>query len=346
MALGFGIVGCGMIADFHARALASLPNAKVVGCASRSPQSARAFAKKHNCRFLATVEDLTGDPEVDVVSICSPSGAHLEPALLAARAGKHVVVEKPLEVTPARCDQIIEACEDSGVLLSTIFQSRFHESSRLLKSAVEAGRFGQIALANAYVKWHRSQEYYDSGAWRGTWELDGGGALMNQAIHNVDLLLWMMGPVEEVTAYTATLAHLRIEVEDAAVAILRFANGALGTIEATTSAFPGESKRLEIYGSSGSAAIVDEEIQNWHFAESLPDDQTIIDRLAAQNATDGGASDPASIGFAAHASQFQNVIDAIEGRDQLLVDGGEARKSVELIDAIYKSARERKPVKL
>ena len=231
------------------------------------------------------------------------------------------------------------------MLLCTIFQSRFHESSQLLKSAVDAGRFGQIALANAYVKWHRTQEYYDSGAWRGTWSLDGGGALMNQAIHNVDLLLWMMGPVAELTAYTATRSHQRIEVEDTAVAILRFASGALGTIEATTSAYPGEAKRLEIYGSAGSAAIVDEEIQNWQFAEPSPQDDAMVGRLSAKAEDEGGASDPAAIGFAAHARQFQNVIDAVEGRSELLVDGGEARKSVAVINAIYESARTGQPVK-
>ncbi len=309
-------------------------------------ESANAFAAKHDCSAFASVEELCGNHDINVVSICTPSGAHLQPALVAAGSGKHVVVEKPLEVTTARCDQLIDACQQAEVLLSTIFQSRFHESSQQLKSAVDAGRFGQIALANAYVKWHRTQEYYDSGAWRGTWELDGGGALMNQAIHNVDLLQWMLGPVEEVTAYTATLAHERIEVEDTVVAILRFASGALGPIEATTSAWPGEPKRLEIYGAAGSAAIVDEEIQTWQFAEPDADDRSITDRLSAPNETDGGASDPASIGVAAHAAQFQNIIDAINGHGTLLIDGAEARKSVQIIAAIYESATCHRPVSL
>ena len=176
---------------------------------------------------------------MEAVTIATPSGAHMEPAVAAAKAGKHVVVEKPLEVTLKKCDRIIEACDKAGVKLAAIFPSRFHDSSKLMKQAVDAGRFGRLTLGDAYVKWYRTQQYYDSGAWRGTWALDGGGALMNQAVHTVDLLAWLMGPVAEVQANTATLAHERIEVEDTAVATLQFANGALGIIEATTAAYPG-----------------------------------------------------------------------------------------------------------
>src|SRR5262249_47416375 len=150
------------------------------------------------------------DPAVNVVTICTPSGAHMEPAIAAAKAGKHVIVEKPLEVTLSRCDAIIKECEKAGVTLSTIFPSRFHESSQLMKQAVEAGRFGNLTIGDSYVKWYRTQEYYDSGAWRGTWKFDGGGALMNQAIHSVDLLTWLMGPVKEINAFTALLAHKNI----------------------------------------------------------------------------------------------------------------------------------------
>ena len=164
---------------------------------------------------------MLADPNVDIVTIATPSGAHMEPAVAAARAGKHVIVEKPLEITLKKCDRIIEACEKAGVKLAAIFPSRFHDSSVKLKRAIDGGRFGRLTLGDAYVKWFRTQAYYDSGAWRGTWALDGGGALMNQAIHSVDLLTWLMGPVVEIQANTATLAHERIEVEDAAVATLR-----------------------------------------------------------------------------------------------------------------------------
>ena len=183
MALGFGIVGCGMISQFHAKAIADVPGAKLVACCSRRIESAENFADQHGITAYDDLKSMLADPKVDVVSICTPSGAHMEPAVAAANAGKHVVVEKPLEITLKRCDKIIDACKKNKVLLSTIFPSRFHKSSQLLKEAVDKGKFGRLTLGDAYVKWFRTQEYYDSGAWRGTWALDGGGALMNQAIH-------------------------------------------------------------------------------------------------------------------------------------------------------------------
>jgi predicted dehydrogenase len=346
MSVGFGIIGCGNIADFHARAIADLPDATLVGATSRSSDSAARFASQHGCAFFDSVEALVDSDSIDAVSVCTPSGAHLEPAVLAAAAGKHVVVEKPLEITVERCDRLIAACRDHGVLLSTIFQSRFHDASRHLKSAVQQGRFGQLALANAYVKWFRTQEYYDSGAWRGTWQLDGGGALMNQAIHNVDLLQWIMGPIQEITAFTATLAHQRIDVEDTAVACLRFANGALGTIEATTSAWPGSLKRLEIYGSGGSAVVEDEDIRKWEFVDATAEDEQLRNQYQSRNQTSGGAADPLAIDYSGHREQFRNIVEAIEDRAALAVDGPEARKSVEIICGIYESARRRQTVRL
>jgi UDP-N-acetyl-2-amino-2-deoxyglucuronate dehydrogenase len=272
---GFGIVGCGMIANFHARAIADLRGAALVGCYSRRAEQAEKFAAEHGCQSHATLEAMLADPSIHLVTICTPSGAHLEPALAAARAGKHVIVEKPLEITLKRCDKMIDACAKRGVTLATIFPSRFHRSAGLLKQAAEAGRFGTITLAEAYVKWYRSQAYYDSGAWRGSWELDGGGALMNQAIHSIDLLSWLIGPVREIRAQTATLAHERIAVEDTAVATLQFASGALGVIEASTAAFPGYLKRVEIHGSTGSAAMEEEDIVAWDFAKPLRGDAAI-----------------------------------------------------------------------
>ncbi|MCA9149321.1 MAG: Gfo/Idh/MocA family oxidoreductase, partial [Planctomycetales bacterium] len=172
MAFGFGIIGCGMISNFHAKAVGDLRDAKVVACYDQFPASAQRFAAANNCRAYESLKDMLADDKVDVVTICTPSGAHMEPALAAAKAGKHVIVEKPLEVTLARCDKVINECEKNGVTLSTIFPSRFHESSQLIKKAVDKGRFGRITMGDAYVKWFRTQEYYDSGAWRGTWKLD------------------------------------------------------------------------------------------------------------------------------------------------------------------------------
>jgi predicted dehydrogenase len=236
MTIGFGIVGCGMISTFHARAIADVMGAKLEACFDTRGEAAEKFAKANGCRAYTDLNKMLADPKVEIVTVATPSGAHMEPAAAAARAGKHVIVEKPLEITLKKCDRMIEACEKAKVKLGAIFPSRFHDSSVKLKKAIEGGRFGKLTLGDAYVKWFRTQEYYDSGAWRGTWALDGGGALMNQAIHSVDLLTWLMGPVLEIQANTATLAHARIEVEDVVVATLRFANGAIGVLEATTAA--------------------------------------------------------------------------------------------------------------
>jgi len=343
---GFGIIGCGMIAEFHARAIAEIPGARLAAVMSRSAANGAkiaAMAEGGPCPIYDTVEALLAHPEVDVVCVCTPSGAHLEPAVEAARAGKHVVVEKPLEVTLPRCDAIIRACDEAGVRLSAIFPSRFSPANLALKHAIEAGRFGRLTLADTAVKWWRSQEYYDSGRWRGTWELDGGGALMNQAIHNVDLLQWLMGDVVSVQAITATLAHERIEVEDTAAAILRFRSGALGVIEASTSAYPGLLKRTEIHGDRGSARVEQDDITFWSFLNNEPGD---ADRLKPSGSASGGASDPKAISHAGHRDQLADFLQSIDSGRPALVDGREGRKAVEIIRAIYRSARLDRPVML
>ena len=346
MPVGFGIIGCGMIANFHARAIKDIRGAKVVACYDRIPDASKRLAADVGCVAYEDFDALLADPDVHVVTIGTPSGAHMEPAVAAAEAGKHVIVEKPLEVTLGRCDAIIRACEKAGVTLSTIFPSRFHESSQLMKKAVDAGRFGRLAVGDAYVKWFRTQQYYDSGAWRGTWKLDGGGALMNQAIHSVDLLTWLMGPVQEISAFTATLAHERIEVEDVAMASLRFASGALGVIEATTAAFPGMLKRIELHGSEGSAVLEEESLKTWHFAKAQKNDEAILARMKDRMQTGGGAADPAAIGHHGHTLHFKDVLDAIKQGRSPLVDGHEGRRSVEIILAIYKAAELGKSVTL
>ena len=346
MAMGFGIIGCGMISRFHARAIGELRGARLAACFDAFPQAADRLAGETGCRAYHSLGGMLADQAVDVVVIGTPSGAHMEPALAAAKAGKHVIVEKPLEITLGRCDRIIEACRKHRVTLSAVFPSRFHQSAVAMKQAVEARRFGRLTVGDAYVKWFRTQEYYDSGAWRGTWELDGGGALMNQAIHSVDLLLWLMGPVAEITAHTATLAHRRIAVEDTAVATLRFANGALGVIEATTSAYPGYLKRVELHGDAGTAVMEEEDIKVWDFANKDRRDAAIRRRMAASRSTGGGASDPSAIGHHGHLLQFRDVLEAINSKRPPAIDGPEGRRSVEVILAIYKAAETGRAVKL
>src|SRR5947207_798014 len=221
---GIAIIGCGMIARFHARALADIPGTRIVALADSDLPRARKLAdelKLGENNIYPDTASLLARRDVDVVIVATPSGAHMEPSVAAAEAGKHVVVEKPLEVTLERCDRIIEACDRNKVQLCTIFPSRFADANRALKAAVDAGRFGRLTLGETTCKWWRPQSYYDQGGWRGTKALDGGGALMNQAIHNVDLPLWMMGAATHVLGFTSTLAHERIEVEDTAVACIR-----------------------------------------------------------------------------------------------------------------------------
>ncbi len=342
---GWGIIGCGMIAKFHARAIADMRGSRLVACYSRSPEKGAEFVNEFGGTPYSDLQSMLADPAVDIVTICTPSGAHLEPGVMAARAGKHVLVEKPLEVTTARCDKLIAECDKAGVRLGTIFPSRFHRSSQLLKGAVDSGRFGSIALAAAYVKWFRTQQYYDSGQWRGTWKLDGGGALMNQAIHSVDLLLWLMGPVTSLAAMTALRAHERIEVEDAAVASLEFASGALGAIEATTAAYPGSLKRVEISGSTGYATLEEEALVKWDFLKSFKGDAKIQKEMKL-NTTGGGAADPSAIGHKAHRALFEDFVKSLKNGTPNLIDGNEGRKSVELITAIYKSAQTGRRIRL
>src|SRR5262245_60163595 len=206
---GFGIIGCGMIARFHAKAIADVKGGKLVACFDSIPAAVEKFSAEVGCKGYTKLDDMLADPKIQIVTIGTPSGAHMEPAVAAANAGKHVIVEKPLEITLKRCDAIIKACAKNNVKCSAIFPSRFHEPAQEIKRAIAEKRFGTLTLGDAYVKWFRTQQYYDSGAWRGTWELDGGGALMNQAIHSVDLLTYFMGPVVEVQAKTDTLAHER-----------------------------------------------------------------------------------------------------------------------------------------
>lgn len=338
MPTGFAVVGCGMIANFHAKAIADIPDARLVACYSHRSEGADKFAASVGCKPYHRLEDVLADPDVDVVNICTPSGAHLDPAIAAAKAGKHVVVEKPLEITLERCDEIINACEQSGVKLATIMPSRFSAANVALKAAIDGGRFGKLTLGDTYVKWWRTQQYYDSGGWRGTWALDGGGAYMNQAIHNVDLIYWLMGDVAEVAAITATLAHERIEVEDTGVAAIRFKNGAIGTIAATTSAFPGLLKRTEIHGDHGSAIVEQDSIKLWQFAEAAGEDAALLAKLGEASATQGGAGDPSAISHLGHRLQLEDLMKAIETGREPLVDGRQGRKSVEIILAIYQSS--------
>ena len=343
---GFGIVGAGMIAHVHAQAIAQIKKAKLIGIYSINKIKSEPFAEKHTCTAFDTLEEMLAHPEIDIVCICTPSGIHLEPALKSIDAGKHCLIEKPLEVTLERCDRIIDAAKKAGVKVGVIFPSRFYECSKKLKKAIVEDKFGDLVLGDAYVKWRRTPEYYQSGKWRGTWEFDGGGALMNQGIHTVDLLQWYMGDVEFVQSVAGNLRHKNIEVEDTIVSTVKFVNGALGTIECTTAVFPGALKRLEIMGTEGTAVMEDNDLIEWKFARESDKHDTVKDKKSEMNGLTGGASDPGSISFIGHQKQIEDMIHSIETGNDPLIDGDEGRKSVEIVLAIYESAKTGQRVKL
>lgn len=344
MSYKFGIVGLGLIAEFHAMAIEAINGAEVYSCVSRSKEKAKAFSNKFGCQGYTNLEEMLRDPDLDIVTVCTPSGNHMEPSLKIIDAGKHLIVEKPLEITLERCDAIIDAAEKRGVKLATIFPSRFHAASQLVKDAIAKNRFGRLVLGDAYIKWFRTQEYYDKGGWHGTKSLDGGGALMNQSIHAIDLLQWFMGPVESVKAYTQTLGHDRIEVEDVATAVLKFRNGALGVIEGSTAVYPGYLKKIEISGLDGSMVLEESALIKWDFREEFAEDDSIKNNFASKTDSGGGASDPGAISFKPHQWQFEDFISSLDSGRKSVVEGDEGRKAVEIILAIYESAEKGREV--
>jgi predicted dehydrogenase len=334
---GFGIIGLGAIAGLHAKAIGEIKNADVAAVYDSIPGRAASFAEQHGGRPYDDLGAFFKDDATKFVIIATPSGLHLDAAVAAARAGKHVIVEKPLEITAERCREIIKAAAENGVMLSGIFQGRFSPAARKIREALDRKRFGKIILCDAYVKWYRSQEYYDSGAWRGTRDIDGGGALINQAIHALDLLLWFGGNVKEVSARAATLAHERIEVEDTLVSTVLFESGAMGTVTATTAVWPGSLRRIEVLGTEGTAIIEEDIIVRWDFAKEDPGDEEIRKSFCGGSQA-SGASDPMAISFTKHQMQFEDCIRAVETGGKPLVDGREATKAVALVEAMYKSA--------
>jgi UDP-N-acetyl-2-amino-2-deoxyglucuronate dehydrogenase len=344
--VGIGIVGCGMISAVQAEAIARLPDARIVAFCDRALSKAEARANQFGGHAFNRLDEFLKHPNLDAVSVCTPSGLHMEVALQAANAGKHVMVEKPLEVSLERADAIVAGCRVNRVKLGAIFPRRLLKSVQVLKSAIDAGRFGTIVLADVYIKWFRSREYYASGGWRGTYRFDGGGALMNQGIHGIDLLQWLMGGVSQVTAFAATRAHPQIEVEDVAVAALTFHSGALGVVEGTTGAWPGQTIRLEISGTEGRVVLEDEALSAWQFRYERPEDDTIRERFTARSATSGGATDPKAISTEGHELQFADFVQAIRDDRAPVIPGSEARDAVAIITSIYRSAREGRVVRL
>ena len=328
---GVGIVGAGTIGKVHAAELSGVEGAKLVAVAEPHEEAGRGLAKAHGAEWCPNLEGLLARSDVEVVVLCTPSGLHSDEAVAAARAGRHVITEKPMAITLDGADRMIGACREAGVTLSVIFQYRFNRDALRMKRALDAGLFGRPVLCNALVHWHRTQAYYDEkGGWRGTWRLDGGGALMNQSVHAVDLLQWLLGPVESLCAFTETLAH-DIETEDLATAALRFHGGAMGVIQGTTCADRDYPLKVELRGTEGGATFEGTRLTGWH---PNRDEEALSEGELAL------FPDSADERFgAAHGRQLHEIFDALrEGREPP-VPGNEARKAVEIILGIYRAAR-------
>jgi predicted dehydrogenase len=322
-----GVIGLGNIGKLHANVIQDIPSACLVALSDVNQESLDRAKGKFGVDTYLDYRALIARDDIDVVDICTPSGMHCQMAVEAAQAKKHIVTEKPIEVTLAKADKMIQAAKDNGVKLSVIFQNRYIAGSQSLKKLLAEGRLGTLFLADAYIKWYRPQEYYDSGTkWRGTLALDGGGAIMNQSVHYIDLLQWLAGPVNSIYAHKATVAH-KIAGEDIAVAILKYKNGAMGVIEGSTACYPGSEARLELHGTNGSAVLAEGTLQNLQIVgeETPPGDESRGENKAA-------------LSGAPHYVQLQRFFQAIREDKDPDVTGEEARKSLEIVIALYRSA--------
>lgn len=334
--LNFAIIGCGRIAPRHAQALAEIPDAKLVAVCDVLESRAQQFADKYGAEAHTDYFALLARPDIDIVNVCAPSGLHGRIGEDVARAGKHVLVEKPIALNLADADSLIKTCESAGVTLGVVLQNRFNPPMRELRQLVDSGRLGRLVLGNATVRWYRPQEYYEDG-WHGTRAMDG-GALMNQSIHHIDALQWLMGKVVSVFAYTGTLVH-RMEAEDVGVAVLRFKNGALGVIEGSTVTYPENLEgSVSLFGEQGSVKVGGTALNRkvfWKVAGEIEHEREILAREAL---------DPPSVYGYSHRAQITEMIAAVREGRALTTDGRAARKSLELVCAIYESSRTRKEV--
>ncbi len=341
------VVGLGAIGPTHLAAIDSIENAELVAVCDVVRDKADNYAEAYGCKAYYDFDEMLQDDAIDLVHLCVPSGMHGDLGVKAARACKHVLVEKPIDVTLEAADRLIKACEEAGVVLSCISQHRFDDAMVEAREALEQGLFGKLTFGGSHTKWYRSQEYYDSGDWRGTWALDGGGALMNQSVHYVDMLQHMMGEADEVFAYCGTLGHERIEVEDVAAATIKFKSGALGLLEGNTTAFPGYCTRLDIYGTDGGIIMENDKIRERKFrAEGAGGDGFYGTYSDGCEVRQGAGAGSAAIGAGSHQRQIQDVVDAIQQGRQPKVTGRDARHPLAIILAVYESARTGKAVKV
>lgn len=341
--LRLAILGAGNIAGIHAQAVGEVEGASLAAVSDGGSGRGRALAERFGTRYVADAAAVALDDGVDAVIVATPSGLHADAVVVAAEHGKHALVEKPLDVTLLRCDAMIRAARDHRTVLAGVFQNRFAPGVVRAREALVAGRLGRLVLANGVVPWHRPPAYYREGGWRGSWQLDGGGALMNQGIHTVDLLLHLAGPVGRVGADTGRRVH-GIETEDTAAATLTFENGAYGALQATTASWPGMPARIELYGEAGTIVLEDGRITAWRLRDADAEEEAAMVRL--EPASGSGSADPLAIGVERHRRQLEDFVAAVRERRAPAVPAGEARRAVELVLAVYAAARGGKPVRL
>lgn len=339
---GFAIIGTGSIVNTYVKCLEELDGsgkAKLVAMFTKSPERVTDVEAQFGVRAYADLDDFLSQPDIDVVCICNESGNHGEAIMAAAKAGKHVLSEKPLEVTPEKIDEIIAICNENDIKLGCVLQNRCGTEYKAMHEAVKKDKLGKLLMGNAHINWYRSSEYYAKNPWRGTLKLDGGAAFMNQGIHTIDLLLNLMGPVASVNGKVKTMVH-NIEGEDVGTAMVSFGNGAMGVITGGTALYPGYLERVEVYGEKGSIIMEGGKIVQWNVQDYPKPSFTQI------GSTGSGASDPTAITHLNHKEVIEDMIASIQNDRTPMVDGVEAKKAVEAITAIYQSSKEEKPVYL
>ena len=333
MTIQVGLIGGGNISETHARAARAIPGVAIAAIYGTNPEKVGRLCREYDAKAYQDLDAFLSHRPMDFVAIGSPSGLHAAHGIATARRGLHVLTEKPIDISSARAEELIEAAEKAGVKLGVLFQDRHKPEVRRLKQWVESGVVGKLLLAEARVKWYRPPEYYSQSKWRGTLAMDGGGALINQAVHTVDLLLWIMGDVSHVQARTATAIHA-IEGEDTAVAILQFASGALGLLQATTSAFPGYPRRLEITGTEGTVILEQDRI----IAADLKNAPAGVS-AGTPSADKQNTSSPVVSDFTGHQAIFEDFIRAIQENGTPACDGREGKRSILLVEQIYRAAK-------
>lgn len=340
--LRFGVVGCGVIGKIHADVICGIPDAILSGVSDVNPALCGNLAERYSCYSYENYMDMLKRDDIDAIAVCLPSGMHHWAVTTAARAGKHVIVEKPVEIDLNKAEEMLEICEKYGVKLSVIFQHRFDDAVQAVKRSVDNNDMGNLFMGSSRTIWYREPEYYSGSPWRGTWKLDGGGALINQSIHYIDLLLYIMGPVESVNGKCRTLFHKSIEVEDTGIATLQFKSGAIGTVEGTTIAYPGLFTELSIYGEKGTAVIKNDKLEFYKLKNG--EKLELNELLQKEDEAGTGRSKAEELAASSHRKQYDDFIDAIRNNREPLVTGKEGIRSLAVIKAIYESSKKQKEV--